>query len=316
MINILKTYSKLFLLRHVEEVISKKYNEGKMRCPTHLSIGQEGISAVFANLVNKKDYAISMHRPHAHFLAKGGNLTSMICELYGKENGCSKGRGGSMHLIDERVRFMGSTSILGNNIPIGVGIALSAKFKKKTSITFIFLGDASVEQGSFYESLNFAAVNNLKVIFICENNDFSVYSDLKSRQPSKRKIYKLASSIGVNADYSNGLNIQEINVKMKKAIKFVNTNHKPFFLEIKTARWLEHCGPNDDSNLGYRSITELNKWKKNDFLKKLKSKLKKNSKEVRNIENKIRKQVTKAFEIAENSKFPKYKELFGGIYEK
>lgn len=315
MINYLRFYKILFYLRFVEETISKKYLEGKMRCPTHLSVGQEAISAVFSILVKKKDYAISMHRPHTHYLAKGGNLNKMISELYGKETGCSKGKGGSMHLIDESVNFMGSTSILGNNIPVGVGLALSSKKLNKNNITFIFLGDASVEQGSFYESLNFAAVNELKIIFICENNEFSVYTDLKSRQPKNRKIFQLANSIGVKSSFSNGTKVEDIYSKMNKAINYVNKNKKPLFLEIKTTRWLEHCGPNDDSHLGYRSLGKLEKWKKNDVLKKVKSQLKKDSKKVKKIESEIKSKVFNAFIFAEKSKYPKFKKLLFGDYE-
>ena len=128
----------MYYIRSVEKKIKEKYYEEKMRCPTHLSIGQELISAVFANLVNKSDQVISTHRPHAHYLAKGGNLVKMICELYGKINGCSRGRGGSMHLVDDKVNFMGSTSILGNNLPIGAGLALASKIKKKGALHLFF----------------------------------------------------------------------------------------------------------------------------------------------------------------------------------
>lgn len=315
MINYLNLYKIFYYLRFVEDTISKKYSESKMRCPTHLSIGQEVISAIFSLLVKKKDFTISMHRPHTHYLAKGGNLNKMISELYGKKTGCSKGRGGSMHLIDENVNFMGSTSILGNNIPIGVGLALSSKTLNKKNITFIFLGDASVEQGSFYESLNFAALNNLKIVFICENNEFSVYTDLISRQPKNRRIFELAKSIGVESSFSKGKNLKDIYDKMKNGINYVNKNAKPFFLEVKTTRWLEHCGPNDDSSLGYRSLKELQIWKKNDFLIQIRSKLNKNSKKIKKIEDQIKLKVFKAFDFAEKSKFPNYKDLFRGVYE-
>ena len=154
MINYLSLYKIFFYLRFVEETISNKYSEGKMRCPVHLSIGQEAISAIFSCLVKKKDFAISMHRPHAHYLAKGGNLNKMISELYGKETGCSKGRGGSMHLIDENVNFMGSTSILGNNIPIGVGLALSSKTLKWISRQIFFSSNISSSFPIFIDNNN------------------------------------------------------------------------------------------------------------------------------------------------------------------
>ena len=160
----------MFRIRLVEEAIASKYSEEKMRCPVHLSIGQEAIAVgVCANLTNE-DLVLSTHRAHAHFLAKGGNLRSMIAEIYGKEAGCSKGRGGSMHLIDRKVGFEGSTAIVGNTIPIGVGLGLSLKLDSKDAISVIFCGDGSTEEGVFYESVNFAATKNLPVLFVCENS--------------------------------------------------------------------------------------------------------------------------------------------------
>ena len=171
---ILKIYKKFLLIRLLEEEIIKRYNEGKMRCPTHISIGQEAIAVAFSEVVNKDDFVISTHRPHAHYIAKGGNINFLIAELYGKKTGCSNGKGGSMHLVDLGVNFMGSSSILGNNIPIGVGLGLSINIKKKKSISYVFLGDGATEQGVFYESINFAIVKEIPTIFICENNFYSV----------------------------------------------------------------------------------------------------------------------------------------------
>ena len=162
-----------------------------MRCPTHLSVGQELVSAVFSLIAKKKDYAVSTHRGHAHYLAKGGSLKKMIAEIYGKETGTSRGKGGSMHLIDLNVNFMGTSAIVGNSIPVGVGLGLAIKLKNEKKISFVFLGDGAIEEGVFYESLNFAIVKQIPVIFICENNLYSVYSSLKVRQPLKRKIYQI-----------------------------------------------------------------------------------------------------------------------------
>tara|TARA_Y100001970_G_C13912606_1_gene689286 strand:+ start:385 stop:786 length:402 start_codon:yes stop_codon:yes gene_type:complete len=129
--NVLKIYKKFVTIRLLEEEIIKRYEQGSMRCPTHISIGQEGIAAAFSSVVKKRDYVISTHRPHAHYIAKGGNISALISELYGKKTGCSNGKGGSMHLIDTKVNFMGSSSILGNNIPIGVGLGIAINIKKK-----------------------------------------------------------------------------------------------------------------------------------------------------------------------------------------
>ena len=180
----------MYRIRSVEEEISKRYSEGKMRCPTHLSIGQEAVPSAFSQIAKKNDFAVSSHRGHAHYLAKGGNLKSMLAEIYGKKTGCSGGKGGSMHLIDLAVNFMGTSAIVGNSIPVGVGLGMSAKIKNTKQVSFIFFGDGAIEEGIFYESINFAIVKKLPVVFICENNLYSVYSPFSVRQPKGRSIFK------------------------------------------------------------------------------------------------------------------------------
>ena len=186
-----KLYYQNYRIRSVETHIAENYSKGEMRCPTHLSIGQEAVSAALSQIMRKKDFAVSSHRAHAHYMAKGGSLKKMIAEIYGKVTGCSKGKGGSMHLIDIKSNFMGSTAIVGNTIPVGVGLALSSKIKKEDKFSFIFFGEGAVEEGVFYESINFAAIKKLPVIFICENNFYSVYSPLNVRQPKKETYIRL-----------------------------------------------------------------------------------------------------------------------------
>ena len=169
-------------IRMIEEAIAARYPDGKMRCPTHLSIGQEAVAAIAGILFADVDMAVSSHRAHAHYLGIGGNLNAMIAELYGKATGCSGGKGGSMHLVDRSVGFAGSTAIVANTIPVGVGIALAMKIKDSTGICCVFLGDGAVEEGVFYESVNFTALHKLPVIFLCENNFYSVYSPLSRRE--------------------------------------------------------------------------------------------------------------------------------------
>ena len=161
--NKIKLYSEMLRIRCVEEKIAEKYHEGKMRCPTHLSIGQEAVPVALSSIINKNDFAVSTHRGHAHYLAKGGSLNKMIAEIYGKSSGCSKGKGGSMHLIDQNVAFMGTSAIVGNSIPLGVGLSLSAKLKSTEQISCIYLGDGAIEEGVFYESINFAILKKLRV---------------------------------------------------------------------------------------------------------------------------------------------------------
>ncbi len=311
---ILKFYKKFLLIRLLEEEIIKRYNEGKMRCPTHISIGQEAIAVAFSEVANKDDFVISTHRPHAHYIAKGGNINFLIAELYGKKTGCSNGKGGSMHLIDLTVNFMGSSSILGNNIPIGVGLGLSINIKKKKSISYVFLGDGATEQGVFYESINFAIIKKIPTIFICENNFYSVYSGLEVRQPKNRKIYKTVEAMGIKVFSSDGKSIYNIIKIMELAKNYVKKNKKPCFIEIKTFRWFEHCGVNSDDHLKYRSNLNLTKWKKIDHLLFLEKKLLKMKINTKKINKEIRKKIKKAFDFAESSEFPKNKDLFEGVY--
>ena len=297
-----KLFESMLRIRLVEESIANKYSEQKMRCPTHLSIGQEAIAVgVCANLTSQ-DQVLSTHRAHAHYLAKGGCLNSMMAEIYGKASGCSKGMGGSMHLIDTSVGFMGSTAIVGNTIPVAVGLALEKKLTRKKSIACVFFGDGATEEGAFYESINFAIIHSLPIIFICENNLYSVYSGLEVRQPVDRKIYKMVRAMGISAQHGNGNDVEEVARKVKHAKTMILKSGGPQFLEFDTYRWREHCGPNFDNNIGYREESEFLKWKKKDPLKNFYSE---NSQKYidRKIDT-ISQEIDDAHQFADDSKFP------------
>ena len=297
-----KLFESMLRIRLVEESIANKYSEQKMRCPTHLSIGQEAIAVgVCANLTSQ-DQVLSTHRAHAHYLAKGGCLNSMMAEIYGKASGCSKGMGGSMHLIDTSVGFMGSTAIVGNTIPVAVGLALEKKLTRKKSIACVFFGDGATEEGAFYESVNFAIIHSLPILFICENNLYSVYSGLEVRQPVDRKIYKMVRAMGISAQHGNGNDVEEVSRKVKHAKTMILKSGGPQFLEFDTYRWREHCGPNFDNNIGYREESEFLKWKKKDPLKNFYSE---NSQKYidRKIDT-ISQEIDDAHQFADDSKFP------------
>tara|TARA_B100000780_G_C21053267_1_gene423045 strand:+ start:200 stop:1168 length:969 start_codon:yes stop_codon:yes gene_type:complete len=313
-----KLYESMFRIRMVEEEIVNRYHEQKMRCPTHLSIGQEAVPAALGLSLDKTDLAVSTHRGHAHYIGKGGNLKSMIAEIYGKATGCSKGKGGSMHLIDTSVGFMGTSAIVGNSIPVGVGMALSSKINNSSQITCVFLGDGATEEGVYYESVNFAVLKNLPVLFLCENNLYSVYSPLEVRQPENRKIWKVAQSLGLNSSHVDGNNALECYDAIELAKNNIRNGKGPQFIEFSTYRWREHCGVNFDNDIGYRSEKEYNEWKTKDPIKLLQNKiiLQKNiqSDFFQSIENEIKNEINEAFEFAERSPFPESKEAFQGEY--
>ena len=311
-------FRQMYRIRATEEAIADHYPEGKMRCPVHLSIGQESIPAVFSEAIRPTDFAVSTHRGHAHYLAKGGNLNSMIAEIYGKSSGCAKGKGGSMHLIDLSVNFMGTSAIVGNSIPIGVGLALSAQLKKTSQISCVFLGDGATEEGVFYESVNFAAVRKLPVLFICENNLYSVYSPLSVRQPKGRSIAKMVEAMGVEVAVDDGHNIASSYETMKNAVDRVRTTGEPFFLEFSTYRWREHCGHSFDNDIGYRTQEEFLEWQAKDPLNNLEQQLRQTSSDTTSSLEKIKAEidieVNAAFEFADRSPFPDQSEAYDGVY--
>ncbi len=315
-----KIYELQKKIRLVEEKISINYKNYLMRCPTHLSIGQESIAAASGLALNKKDISISYHRSHAHYLAKGGSVKKLFAELHGFKEGCSKGVGGSMHLTDLKNNFYGSTAIVSNSIPIGVGLAYSLKINKQKNLVCIYVGDASLEEGVFYESMNFCVVKKLPVVFICENNFYSVYTHLKERQPKNRKLYKLAAAIGLKSHKFNQQDPYKLFLNFKKVFDTVRKFNQPYFIEIETYRHLEHCGPNDDTKLGYRSAAEVSKWKRKDpLIFAEKYLIKKNifkKEKLKSIEKAIIKSTNIDFNSIKNLKKPHFNNIKNLVYKK
>jgi pyruvate dehydrogenase E1 component alpha subunit len=314
----LKLYESMLKIRMVEEEIAREYPKGEMRCPTHLSIGQEAVPAALGLCVSDDDLAISTHRGHAHYIGKGGDIKSMIAEIYGKSTGCSKGKGGSMHLIDNSVGFVGTSAIVGNSIPVGVGLALASKVKMTGQISCIFFGDGATEEGAYYESVNFAVLKKLPVLFLCENNLYSVYSPLSVRQPEGRKISDIAKALGLHVAEVDGNNAIDSYKSIASAVNRIRNSEGPQFLEFSTYRWLEHCGVNYDNHIGYRTEEEYLRWKKLDPISLLKNNLLQehliSEDQNQEIISKINFEIKEAFAFAKESPFPESIEAYNGEY--
>lgn len=288
----------------IEEEIARRYPLGKMRCPVHLSIGQEAAAVGICAYLKPSDRLVSTHRGHAHYLAKGGSLEGLLGELYGKATGCSKGNGGSMHLIDLNCGFYGSTSIVGGTIPIGVGIAFANRLQGKDDVTIICIGDAAIEEGVFHEAANFASLHKLKVIFACENNGYSCYTHLRLRQPHNKSYqgflpHAIAHCLGY---WMAGISATNIICVMKNAIE--SAQHGPQFVEIPTYRYLQHCGPDNDDHLGYRDQKEIEYWQSLDPLKDPPS----------DDVEKIKSEIEDAFRATEAAAFPDEEEAGRYVY--
>jgi len=302
----------------VEEKIAELYLEQQMRCPVHLCIGQEAIAAgVCANLF-KKDHLFSSHRSHGHYLAKGGDLKQMLAEIYGKATGCSQGKGGSMHLVDLSAGILGTTPIVAGIIPIATGAAFGTKMRGEDNLTAVFFGDAATEEGVFFESLNFASLKKLPVLYICENNFFSVYSPLSVRQSKERDNLSLMDSLGIKAAKGDGNNVIEVYELTKKAVTNIRKGRGPYYLEFETYRWREHCGPNFDNDLGYRTQKDFLKWKKKCPLGLFERKLINDGilslSEINNFNQDIQAEINDAVSFAKNSPFPESEEMLSDVY--
>jgi TPP-dependent pyruvate/acetoin dehydrogenase alpha subunit len=251
-----KLYHSMLRIRRIEEALAKRYAEQEMRCPMHLCIGQEAIAVGVGATLSLHDKMYSNHRAHGHYLAKGGSLDAMIAELYGRASGCCGGRGGSMHMIDLDVGFMGATPIVGGTVPLAVGSAWASKLQKKTDVTVVFLGDGCFEEGVVHESLNFAALHQLPILFVCENNDFSVYTRRNARQPN-RSIHQIAAAHGIKTAHGDGNDVELVFHLSNTAFKDLREGKGPWFLEFSAYRWREHCGPDFDDHLQYRTSSEV-----------------------------------------------------------
>jgi TPP-dependent pyruvate/acetoin dehydrogenase alpha subunit len=252
---------EMLRIRLVEERIVALYPEQEMRCPVHLCIGQEAVAAGVCAQLGEADWVFSNHRSHGHYLARGGDLSAFLAELYGKQTGCAGGRGGSMHLIDQSVGFLGSAPIVGSTIPHAVGAALAAQFRGEERVVAVFFGEGATEEGVFHESINFAQLRKLPVLFVCENNLYSVYSPLSVRQPKGRTVGQLTAGHGVMGFHGEGNDVADVHKLAGRAVERVRSGAGPVFLEFDTYRWREHCGPNYDNDAGYRTPEEFEEWK-------------------------------------------------------
>ncbi len=298
---------EMMRIRGVQRAIESRYPENEMQTPVHLCIGQEAVAVgVCANL-KKTDYINSNHRGHGHYLAKGGNLRALIAELYGRESGCSKGRGGSMHLADTSVGHCGSSSIVGGGIPIGTGMGLAIKMQKKKNVSVIFFGDGAADEGVLYESVNFAVLKKLPVIFILENNQYSVCSHISARQAGKNIFHAMPSELLLKK-IVNGNDVLQVYDSANKAVTRARAGYGPSFIECRTYRIRGHAGCESQDAPGYRTVEEIEYWQKLcpvAFFQKrlLKSKIIIQN-EINKMERKIEKQIKDAFDFAVHSPRP------------
>ena len=307
-----RLYLQLHRIRRVEEEVARIYPSDKIKSPVHLSIGQEAVAVGVCDPLRRDDVFFGTYRDHATYLAKGGDLKAMIAELYGKATGCSRGKGGSMHLIDIAAGAMGASAVVATTIPHAVGYAYALKLEKCDRLVVSMFGDGAVDEGAFHESLNFAGVKRLPVIFVCENNQYAIHSHHLSRHASDN-LCERAAAYGMPAERIEGNDVLAIREKMAAAVAALRGGRPgPVFLECMTYRWKEHVGPNDDYHAGYREKDELQPWVENDpvvaFAKRVPPERR------ARVQEEVEREIREAFEFAERSPFPDLSELHTDVF--
>ena len=311
---LIELYRQMLLIRRFEEKSAEVYVAGKIGGFCHLYIGQEAVGVGAISAVRKDDYVLGSYREHGIALAKGMSARSIMAELYGKATGCSKGKGGSMHMFDKNVGFLGGHAIVGGQIPLATGTAFATKYQGTDQVTLCFFGEAAVNQGAFHESLNMAQLWKLPCIYICENNQYGMGTSLE-RAMSLRDIAQKACAYEMASEFVDGMDVLAVREATMRAVERARKEYLPTLLEIRTYRFMGHS-MSDPGN--YRTRAEIEKYQERDPIKLFSSSLLEekivDQKTLDEIDKKIREEVEDALRFADESPLPDPEELYTDVY--
>jgi TPP-dependent pyruvate/acetoin dehydrogenase alpha subunit len=312
-----KIFTSLVRIRTFEERVCELYSQQEMRCPVHLYNGQEAIAAAVLVHLRRLDYVVSNHRNHGHLIAKGAAMKPLLAELYGKRTGCSGGKGGSMHMSCPDVGAAGTSAIVAGGIPIAVGLALASLMQKNTRVTVVFFGDGAVDEGTFYESLNFASLKKLPIVFVCENNFYATNSPQKARQ-ANLDIHAIAGFFKITNVCIDGNDAAAVYAASGPAIERARRGLGPTLIEARTFRWKTHVGIESDIEKGFRQQEELNLWYKRCPVERFRHYLFSRKLVSRRWMDSVKlaadQEVSRAVKFAQRSPFPRPDELYEGVY--
>jgi len=306
-----RLYRSLRLIRRAEEEVARIYPTDKIKSPVHLSIGQEAVSVGVCDVLRPDDVVSPTYRGHAAYLAKGGSLRGMFAELYGKATGVAGGKGGSMHLIDMSHNVSGASAVVGTTIPIAVGFALAFKRMKTDRVAVAFFGDGATEEGVFTESLNFASLHKLPVLFVCENNYYAIHTPLTKRWATQ-KLCERVATYGIPTHQIDDGDVMKLREVSANVVTRMRRGEGPAFIECRTYRWREHVGPNEDFESGYRERTDLEPWLEADQVAKLATQIADDRRA--HIDKEIEQEIADAVQFAEESPFPKPEALYTNVF--
>lgn len=307
-------YETMLRIRRFEEVVGDYVLKGEIQTPCHLYIGEEAVATGVCLALKKEDYIFGTHRSHGHYIAKGGDIKKLMAEIFCKKTGCSGGKGGSMHVIASEVGLLGTAAIVAASIPIAVGAALSSNIKRQNRVSVSFFGDGAVNEGVFYEALNFASLKKLPVIFICENNLYSTHMPIRETL-ADTNIAKKAKVFNMPGIQIDGNDVTKVYQTTKAAVNRARKGGGPTLIECKTYRWRGHVGPQDDLDKGLRTKKELDSWIKKCPIKRLEKVLKISKIQKEKIAKKIEKEIEEAVIFAKRSPYPEKKEIFNDVFK-
>lgn len=319
---LLRLYQTMVRIRLCEESLVEPICQGEIRTPCHLYSGEEAIAAGVCAALEEKDYIFGTHRSHGQYLAKGGDMAGLIAEIHGKETGCCRGRGGSMHLVDPEHGMMGSAPIVAGTISLALGAALASSIRKDCRVVVSFFGDGATGEGVLYESLNFAALKKLPIIFACENNLYSTHMPLIECR-TKDNIFQTGKLFGIFSCRVDGNDVLKVHAAAKKAVSLCRKGRGPVFLEFMTYRLRGHVGPDDNiqgNRTDIRPKSEIEKWKRKDpikrFEKLLLTKRYIDAQALQGIVRQAEKEVAEAHTFARQSPYPNKGDLTADVFKK
>jgi acetoin:2,6-dichlorophenolindophenol oxidoreductase subunit alpha len=268
----LARWRTMFMIRSAEEAIAQMVSSGEARCPCHLCIGQEAIAAGVCSVLTPEDSVWGGHRSHGHYLAKGGSLEALFAEVLGRTTGCSGGRGGSMHLLDQERGILGTVPIVAATVPLAAGAALAYKLQHEPRVAIAFFGDGTLEEGHVHETLNLAALYRLPLVFVCENNLYASHLHWTERRLADNldQAGAFHSVPGVRVD---GNDVRAVNLAAAKAVERARWGGGPTLLECRTFRWRGHVGSSFDLDVGLKRRGELAEWLLHDPLSRCEQRL-------------------------------------------
>jgi len=311
---LLKLFHQMVLIRRFEEKCAEAYSLGKIGGFCHLYIGQEAVGVGSISAIREDDYVVTSYREHGQALAKGISAEAVMAELYGKATGCSKGKGGSMHLFDKSVNFLGGHAIVGGQIPLATGLAFASKYQETDKVALCFFGEAAVNQGAFHESLNMAQLWKLPCIYICENNQYGMGTSL-ARAMSLQDVAEKACAYEMASEFVDGMDVMAMRQATQRAVKRAREDSQPTLLEARTYRYMGHS-MSDPGN--YRTRAEIEKYQERDPIKIFTATLKEQNilsdKDISEVEAEVKEQVDQAVRFAEESPEPDPSELYTNVY--